>query len=110
MPTVSSIGTFAAIHALDDTEHIEKSYQFNLQAKRMVKDLAGEYGIEALNSEANFITIKVMDSLAVEPLFTKENIRLTTGAFFGYNEWIRMSFSPQLEELMINLNIILKNI
>ena len=110
MPTVSSIGTFASIHALDDIEHQEKSYQFNLQAKQMVRNLASEYGIEALNSEANFITIKVMDSLATEPLFTQENIRLTTGAFFGYNEWIRMSFWGNLGLLSCKLNSIFKKI
>ena len=110
MPTVSSIGTFAAIHALDDMEHIEKSFQFNLQAKQMVKSLADEYGIETLDSEANFITIKVMDSLEKEHLFIQENIRLTTGAFFGYNEWMRMSFSNDLELLQLKLKQVFSNL
>jgi histidinol-phosphate aminotransferase len=106
MPTISSIGTFAAIHALDDIEHQQKSYQFNLKAKQMVKNLATEYGIETLDSEANFITIKVMDSLGKESLFINEGIRLTTGAFFGYNEWMRMSFCKDLHILKSKLDII----
>ena len=104
MPPVSSIGTFAAIHALDDAGHIEKSYQFNLQAKQKIKNLADEYEIETLNSEANFITIKVMDSLGKEPLFKNEGIRLTTGAFFGYNEWMRMSFCKDISILKSKLD------
>jgi histidinol-phosphate aminotransferase len=110
LPPVSSIGTFAAIHALEDVEHLQKSYLFNLQAKQMVKNLANEYGIEALESEANFITIKVMDSLGKEPLFINEGIRLTTGAFFGYNEWIRMSFNNDLDLLNHKLQKIFKNL
>ena len=110
VPTVSSVGTFAAIHALDDMEHIEKSYQFNLKAIKMVKDLANENEIETLDTEANFITIKVKDFLLAERLFTKENIRLTTGNFFGYNELIRMSFCIDLDLLQDKLMFIFKTI
>jgi histidinol-phosphate aminotransferase len=110
MPTVSSIGTFAAIHALDDIEHQQKSHQFNLQAKQTVKNLANEHGIEVLDSEANFITIKIMDSLRKESLFTNEGIRLTTGAFFGYNEWMRMSFNNDIDLLQLKLKQIFSNL
>lgn len=110
MPTVSSISTFAAYHALDDIVHKERSYTFNLKAKAVVMRVADEFNVKYLNSEANFITIKVDDSLVRSQLFRNEGIRLTTGAFFGYNEWLRMSFNKDLTELENKLRTIFKRI
>ncbi|MDP2946706.1 MAG: histidinol-phosphate transaminase [Nanoarchaeota archaeon] len=101
MPTISTLSVFAALHALDDKAHIEKSILYNNKIKSDLNRIATEFNLRSLNSEANFITINIHDSIKNENLFTMEGIRFTPGYFYGYKEWARFSFHYK-NELMIN--------
>lgn len=92
MPAVTSAGAFAAYHALDDIEHYNISRNFNSEVKENLYKLCEEFGVPILHSEANFVAINIKDSLKNEKLFHEQGFRLTAGYFFGYPEWIRVSF------------------
>ena len=92
MPTIPSVSSFAAIHALDDIDHLRESKKFNVITKDEIYQIALEQEIQILKSEANFVLIKVGDSVKAEKLLHENGFRLTAGYFFGYPEWLRMSF------------------
>jgi histidinol-phosphate aminotransferase len=108
MPTISTLSAFAALHALDDIEHIMKSFAFNNQVKNEIINLANEQNIQYLKSEANFITLNVIDSVKYESLFINEGIRFTPGYFYGYNEWARLSLAKEFDNLIKRLQRIIK--
>ena len=93
MPTITSISSFAAFHAIDDSEHLKRSVEFNNKTKATIEKIAKEYDIKVLKSEGNFVLIQVNDSYKAEKVFQENNFRLTAGYFFGYPEWLRFSFS-----------------
>lgn len=103
MPTISSISTYAAYHALFDEEHVAKSRKFNDKIKQSIYALCQKYRIEYIISEANFILINVLDSVKNEKLFKKNGMALTAGYFFGYPEWARISFDKRKEEFLNKL-------
>jgi histidinol-phosphate aminotransferase len=92
MPSVSSAGAYAAYHALSDQEHYERSRIFNNETKTALYRLCEKYRIKILKSEANFVCVNVFDSYKNEKLFHEQRFRLTAGYFFGYPEWVRISF------------------
>jgi histidinol-phosphate aminotransferase len=99
MPSISTAGAYAALHALDDNEHYQRSRSFNDEAKRSISDLANRYGLRCLKSEGNFLCINVLDSHENEKHFHANDIRLTAGYFFGYPEWVRISFVKDMATL-----------
>jgi histidinol-phosphate aminotransferase len=107
LPAVTSVSAYVALHALDDEEHIKKSREFNNKAKQQIYELAEKKGIQCLNSEGNFVALKMKDSKTVEKLFNNKNIKITPGYVFGYEEWVRMSFNINLN-CIINTFITLK--
>jgi len=100
MPAVTSAGAYAAYHTLEDIEHYEVSRKFNNEVKEKLYKLCAEYGVPILHSEANFAAINVKDSIKNEKLFHEQGFRLTAGYFFGYPEWVRISFITPLEVLI----------
>jgi histidinol-phosphate aminotransferase len=103
MPTIPSVSSFAAMHALDDVEHLAKSRKFNEEVKTEIYALAQLYNIPILKSEANFVLIKVGDSVKAEKIFQENGFRLTAGYFFGYPKWIRFSFNDINKGFITNL-------
>ncbi len=110
MPTIPSVSSFAAFHALDDIAHLEKSKQFNSRIKAEVYNLSQQHNIPILHSEANFVLIKVGDSYKAEKTFQDYGFRLTAGYFFGYAEWVRMSFHNDLLSFLAKLERIFKTL
>ena len=109
MPSISSIAVFAAYHALEDHVHISKSFKFNREIKGRFYNLFELTNTKYLESASNFVTFYVNDSKKYHNLFKQYNIELTPGYFFGYNEWVRTSFSNN-DNLIKNIDIILKKI
>ncbi|MHB9011349.1 MAG: pyridoxal phosphate-dependent aminotransferase [Ignavibacteriaceae bacterium] len=97
MPSVTTAGAYAAYHALDDWEHYEISRKFNFEIKNNLYKLCDEFNVPILHSEANFVAINVKDSLKNETLFHEQGFRLTAGYFFGYPEWVRISFISNID-------------
>ena len=103
MPTITSISTYAAYHALSDTEHIINSRKFNEEMKQSIYDIAEKCGIKYLKSEANFILLNILNSIKNEKFFKENDMAFTAGYFFGYPEWARISFDKRKTELLNRL-------
>lgn len=104
MPTISSISTYSAYHALFDEAHINDSRAFNNDLKQNIYELSQQNGIKFLKSEANFVLINIFDSVKNKKFFQKNNMAFTAGYFFGYPEWARLSFDKRKSELLEKLN------
>jgi len=107
-PTITAISSYAATHALSDKEHLEKSYKFNQEIKDFIYKIADEYEIKYVKSEANFVLINIFDSIKNEKFFTNQNMALTCGYFFGYPEWVRLSFDKRKSDFLMKLTDIFK--
>lgn len=103
MPSISSVATFAAYHAIDDKEHINKSYEFNNMIKDKLYTILRELNIPYLKSEANFIAFNVGNFKNKHHYFKEHGIELTPGSFFGYNDLVRTSFHANIDK---NINVI----
>ncbi|MFC1565143.1 pyridoxal phosphate-dependent aminotransferase [candidate division KSB1 bacterium] len=110
MPAIGSISTYAALHALSDQEHIERSVKFNNEVKENIYILAEKYGLDYLKSEANFVAVNIIDSRKKEKIFHDNNMMFTAGYFFGYPEWARISFVKRKEEFYEKLNLVFNKV
>ena len=110
MPTIPSISNFVAMHALDDSDHINKSRLFNEKTKSQIYEIAKQFSIPILHSDANFILLKVGDSYKAENIFNNYGIKVSAGYFFGLPEWARMSFYIDTNIFTKKLNIIFETI
>jgi len=110
MPTIPSVSSFAALHALDDTEHLKKSRKFNKKTKNEIYQISEKQNIPILRSEANFVLINVGDSYQAEKIFQANSFRQTAGYFFGYPEWMRFSFPIKIEDFIEKLEKVLIDI
>jgi histidinol-phosphate aminotransferase len=109
MPAITSAGTFAAYHALDDEEHYHRSRKFNNNTKHELYKLCEDYDVDILSSEANFVAINIKDSVKNEKQFFEQGFRFTAGYFFGYPDWARISFISNINKLYESIRkIILK--
>lgn len=109
MPTISSLAFFAALYALDDKDHVDKSFSFNKQMKSRIEALSEEFNLLYLKSEANFITLQIENSFSNEKYFIAEGIRFTPGYFYGYPEYARISFDKNASHFINRLSSALKH-
>jgi histidinol-phosphate aminotransferase len=59
----NSISQVAALKALDDRDHVEKSLEVNEKGKKFLYTELGRLGYEYVQTEANFVYIQVRDAM-----------------------------------------------
>ena len=108
---VNKLAQAAAIGALNDKEHIEKTVELNYKSMSMMEDYFNEMGLEYIKSNANFSFVNVnMDSKEVFNKLMEKGIIIRPGYLWKWDNWIRVSTGTieQTEKFLAKLHGIIK--
>ena len=95
---VSIIAQAAALAALADREHVEKSVAMNSAGKKQIYAAFEAMGLEYLPTEANFIFVNVgINSVECFDKLMHHGVTVRTGEVFNYPEWIRVTVGTEAE-------------
>lgn len=93
---VSSVAQAAALAALDDEEHMQRTQKEARLAKNYWYREFEAMGLEYVPTQANFVLVNVkQDCHFVFEELMKRGITVRTGDIWGLNTWIRVSFGTQ---------------
>lgn len=101
---VNYIAQAAALAALDDQEHLEKSLEVNREGKEFLTAKFKEMGLYYVPTQTNFIFVEMgVDSKAFFQEMLKEGIIIRTGDIFGLPQFIRVTIgTPEQNQRFIN--------
>ncbi len=108
---VNSIAQAAAIAALSDQEHLQRSITNNAQGRDQLQEQFDQLGLEYIPSQANFVYLNIgTDSAKVFNDLLKEGVIIRTGTPFGMPNWIRVTVGThEMNERFLNaLQTVLK--
>jgi len=88
---ISSIAQAAAIAALDDVEHLQKTTSNNASGLKFFSEAFKKLGLEFVPSAANFILVRVGAGQQVFEELQKRGIIVRPMAGYQLPEWIRIS-------------------
>ena len=93
---VNAMAQSAALAALDDSEHLERSRKLVNEARVQVTDGLAEMGLKPVPDQANFcfIDIKVDSKQAFQSLL-KKGVIVRTGDIFGFPTYIRVTYGTE---------------
>ena len=95
---VNLLAQTAAIGALADREHLQKSRELNLQGRDFLYREFSRLGLEYVPTEANFIFVDIRrDCRQVFQALLKEGVIIRTGDIFGYPTYIRVTIGKPEE-------------
>lgn len=110
--SVNRLAQAAALGALEDKEHIEKTVELNYKSLTLMEEYFDKNGFEYIKSSANFVFVNVnMDSKIVFQKLLEKGVIIRGGFLWGWNNWIRVStgtveqtkiFIDRLEEVLKN--------
>ncbi|WPC40515.1 histidinol-phosphate transaminase [Clostridium sp. JS66] len=110
--SVNRLAQAAALGALEDKEHIEKTVELNYKSLALMEEYFDKNGFEYIKSSANFVFVNVnMDSKIVFQKLLEKGVIIRGGFLWGWNNWIRVStgtveqtkiFIDRLEEVLKN--------
>lgn len=102
----------AAVAALDDEEHIEKTVALNYESMGMMEKYFEDNNLEYIKSNSNFIFANVnTDSRVVFQKLLEQGVIIRPGYLWNWDNWIRISTGTieQTEKFIEKLDSILKN-
>ena len=102
---VNSIASKAAIAALKDVDHVNRSVELNNRGLQQLANGLTELGFDFIPSIANFITVDVGDAVAVYQTLLKQGVIVRPLQAYGMPKHIRVSIGTESE-----LNRFLKSI
>ncbi|HET7838837.1 MAG TPA: histidinol-phosphate transaminase [Rectinemataceae bacterium] len=89
---VNRLAQAAAIGALKDREHIQKTVALNAECMRLMKAWFDAKGLAYVDSAANFIFVDTgRDSMKLFEDLMRRGIIVRPGALWGYRTWLRVS-------------------
>jgi histidinol-phosphate aminotransferase len=88
---ISSIAQAAAIAALDDVEHLQKTRSNNAMGLQFFSEAFKILGLEFVPSAANFILVRVDSGQQVFEALQKRGIIVRPMGGYQLPEWIRIS-------------------
>ncbi|AWI04195.1 histidinol-phosphate transaminase [Clostridium drakei] len=110
--SVNRLAQAAALGALEDKEHIDKTVELNYKSLALMEEYFDKNEFEYIKSNANFIFVNVnMDSKIVFQKLLEKGVIIRGGFLWGWNNWIRVStgtidqtkiFIDKLEEVVKN--------
>lgn len=110
--SVNRLAQAAALGALEDKEHIEKTVELNYKSLALMEEYFDKNGFEYIKSSANFVFVNVnMDSKIVFQKLLEKGVIIRGGFLWGWNSWIRVS-TGTIEQTKIFIDIleeVLKN-
>lgn len=108
---VNKLAQVAAIGALNDKEHIQKTVELNYKSMSMMEEYFKESGLEYIKSNSNFIFVNVnMDSKVVSQKLMEQGIIIRPGYLWKWDNWIRVSTGTveQTEKFLVKLHTLIK--
>ena len=89
---VNKLAQAAALGALDDGEHIEKTVKLNYESMKMMEGYFEKKGLEYIKSNSNFIFVNVRKSsrIVFQKLMEK-GVIIRPGYNWNWEDWIRVS-------------------
>lgn len=89
---VNTLAQVAAIAALGDQEHIERSVEVNARGRAQLQCAFDEMGLEYIPSQANFVLVNIgIDAAASFNELLKRGVIVRTGTPFGLDTWLRVT-------------------
>jgi histidinol-phosphate aminotransferase len=88
---VNSLAQVAALYALDDTEHLNRTRENNFNGLEYLFKELKSLGFECIPTEANFFLVKVGKGRAVYDALLRQGVIVRPMASYGLDEFIRVS-------------------
>jgi histidinol-phosphate aminotransferase len=88
---VNSLAQVAALAALDDHEHVERSRKANREGIRFLEGEFGRLGLAFVPSQANFVLVRVGDGAAVGDVLLRDGVIVRPVAGYGFPEYVRVT-------------------
>ncbi len=90
---VTSVGQAAALAALDDAEHVQRSVKMNRAERTRLLEELRKSGLKPVPSETNFLFVPVggMDAKALCDELLKEGVIVRPMAWMGFPDAVRIS-------------------
>lgn len=101
----------AAIAALDDENHIEKTVDLNYESIRMMEKYFEDNNLEYIKSNSNFVFVNVNeDSRVVFQNLLEQGIIVRPGYLWSWDNWLRVSTGTveQTEKFIQKLDLVLQ--
>jgi len=108
--SVNRLAQAAALGALRDREHIDRTVKLNYESLKMMEDYFDKKGLEYIKSNANFVFVNInKDSRIVFQKLMEKGIVIRPGFNWKWDTWIRVStgtleqtrlFIEKLDELL----------
>ncbi|MFQ5913329.1 MAG: histidinol-phosphate transaminase [Nitrospinota bacterium] len=99
---VNSLALAAALAALDDKEHVEKSRRLNAEGKAFLSGRLKELGVPYVPSEANFLLVEVGDGVEVFEKLLRGGVIVRPVKGYGLPSHIRVTVGlPEENERFI---------
>ncbi|SHJ52752.1 histidinol-phosphate transaminase [Paramaledivibacter caminithermalis] len=106
------LAQIAAIAALDDEEHIEKTVELNYQSMKVMEKYFEDNNLEYIKSNSNFVFVDVnMDSRVVFQKLLEQGVIIRPGYLWNWDNWLRVSTGTikQTEKFIEKLDLILNS-
>ncbi len=94
---VNSLAQVAALAALDDAEHVERSQRLVWEEMVFLEDRLSEMGLETVPSVANFLLVKVGDGNKVFHELLKRGVIVRAMGGYGLHQYIRVTVGTREE-------------
>jgi histidinol-phosphate aminotransferase len=88
---VNSLAQTAALAALDDEEHVERSRRTNREGMRYLEHEFERLGVAHVPSQANFILVRVGDGAAVYEKLLRQGVIVRPMAGYAFPEHVRVT-------------------
>ncbi len=88
---VNSLAQTAALAALDDEEHVERSRRTNREGMRYLEHEFERLGLAYVPSQANFILVRVGDGTAVYEKLLRQGVIVRPMAGYAFPEHLRVT-------------------
>jgi histidinol-phosphate aminotransferase len=88
---VNSLAQIAALAALDDDEHVEKSRRTNREGMRYLEAELARLGRRWVSSQANFMLVHVGDGGAIYDALLRQGVIVRPVAGYGFPEHVRVT-------------------
>jgi len=97
---VNTLAQVAAIAALEDNEHLQRSIQINAQGMAQLKTGLDKLGLKTLPSKANFITIDfAREAAPIDRALLQRGVIVRPLAPYGMPHFLRVSIGTEVENV-----------
>lgn len=111
--SVNRLAQAAAVAALEDQEHIQKTVELNYKSLALMEKYFEEKKFEYIKSNANFVFVNVKeDSRVVFQKLLEKGIIIRAGYLWGWDDWLRVSTGTieQTEKFINKLDEVLNEL